>query len=67
VNTNNTIPDVGSLSARDFPNVAFIELYESYWQAEIEALVHGPIHSSIGQEAVAVGVVMALRQHIRGS
>jgi 2-oxoisovalerate dehydrogenase E1 component len=27
---------------------------------EIEPLIHGPIHSSIGQEAVAVGTAMAL-------
>ena len=30
------------------------------WLLEHEALVHGPVHSSIGQEAVAVGTIAAL-------
>jgi 2-oxoisovalerate dehydrogenase E1 component len=32
------------------------------WLLEHEELVHGPIHSSIGQEAVAVGTTAALRE-----
>ena len=31
------------------------------WLLEHEQLVHGPVHSSIGQEAVAVGTTAALR------
>ena len=31
------------------------------WLLENEELVHGPVHSSIGQEAVAVGTTAALR------
>ena len=33
---------------------------QSLIRPEIEELVHGPVHSSIGQEAVAVGAAMAL-------
>ncbi len=32
------------------------------WLLEHEELVHGPVHSSIGQEAVAVGTMAALRE-----
>jgi 2-oxoisovalerate dehydrogenase E1 component len=32
------------------------------WLLENEELVHGPVHSSIGQEAVAVGATAALRE-----
>ena len=32
------------------------------WLLENEELVHGPVHSSIGQEAVAVGTMAALRE-----
>jgi 2-oxoisovalerate dehydrogenase E1 component len=31
------------------------------WLVDHEALVHGPVHASIGQEAVAVGAVSGLR------
>lgn len=41
-----------------------LELIRQFEQAllerDIERIVHGPIHSSIGQEAVAVGTAMAL-------
>ena len=37
-----------------------IRLFEQ-WLVEHSDLVHGPLHSSIGQEAVAVGMALALR------
>ena len=33
---------------------------QSLLERDVERLVHGPVHSSIGQEAVAVGMAMAL-------
>lgn len=33
---------------------------ETLLERDVERLVHGPVHSSIGQEAVAVGMAMAL-------
>ncbi len=32
------------------------------WLLDHEEIVHGPVHSSIGQEGVAVGTMAALRQ-----
>jgi 2-oxoisovalerate dehydrogenase E1 component len=40
--------------------LAVIRLFER-WLLDHESLVHGPVHASIGQEAVAVGVAAALR------
>jgi len=44
-----------------------LEIIRQFEQAlldeTITPLVHGPIHSSIGQEAVAVGTAMALQSH----
>ena len=31
------------------------------WLVDHESLVHGPVHSSIGQEAVAIGAIAALK------
>ena len=42
--------------------MAVIRIFEE-WLLENESLAHGPIHSSIGQEAVAVGAVAGL-QHL---
>lgn len=49
------------------PSTAQQMLYQLYlirameqWLVDHEGLVHGPVHSSIGQEAVAVGAVAAL-------
>ncbi len=51
------------------PTVASSMLYQlllirafERWLVDKETLVHGPLHSSIGQEAVAVGAVAALRR-----
>ena len=40
--------------------MAVIRIFEE-WLLENESLAHGPIHSSIGQEAVAVGAVAGLQ------
>ena len=51
----------GRLSAEDTPNLMMmlfrLEVIRQFeqWLVENETLVHGPLHSSIGQEAVAVG------------
>lgn len=57
----------GAIDAVLTPNRAARMLYEltvirmaEQWLVDNEALVHGPLHSSIGQEAVAVGVVHGL-------
>ena len=51
------------------PNEAASILYQlllirsfEQWLVDNETLVHGPLHSSIGQEAVAVGAVAALQR-----
>src|SRR5664280_2011550 len=41
-----------------------IRLFEK-WLIDNVSLVHGPLHSSIGQEAVAVGMGLALRPQDR--
>lgn len=46
-------------AARMLYEIAVIRRAEQ-WLVDNETLVHGPVHSSIGQEAVAVGVVNAL-------
>jgi len=51
------------------PNAAASMLYQlllirafEQWLVDNESLVHGPLHSSIGQEAVAVGAIAALER-----
>lgn len=51
------------------PNDAALMLYQlllirafEQWLVDNETLVHGPLHSSIGQEAVAVGAIAALQR-----
>ena len=51
------------------PNDAALMLYQlllirafEQWLVDNETLVHGPLHSSIGQEAVAVGAIVALQR-----
>ena len=50
-----------TMAARLLFQLEVIRLAEE-WLLDHEELVHGPVHSSIGQEAVAVGAVAALRE-----
>ncbi len=49
-----------SRAAKMLYELAVIRMAEQ-WLVDNETLVHGPLHSSIGQEAVAVGVVNGLQ------
>lgn len=86
MNKNNIIIQITDLSARDYPNISYVQSDQEYWakqspsqlygmlfllqtirqfeslllQLDEQKLIHGPLHSSIGQEAVAVGTTMAL-------
>ena len=61
----------GRLSAEDTPNLIMmlfrLEVIRQFeqWLVENETLVHGPLHSSIGQEAVAVGTCGGLEPRDR--
>jgi 2-oxoisovalerate dehydrogenase E1 component len=57
-------PDGGGLEPRRLARLLFeLEIVRRVeeWLLDHEEIVHGPVHSSIGQEAVAVGTTAALR------
>lgn len=56
------LDDLTRLAAQEMLYQLFLIRGMEQWLVENEGLVHGPVHSSIGQEAVAIGTVAALRQ-----